>query len=170
MRKRIKFLLIILGFLILFGANNGLAQVNPDLIKDLNDLFVFDIKLMQQCESNSEEFSIFIPYNQIISEKQQTIKALAELIDSFGVDISDKRFKLEKPLHNYQALNQDANSQIKLISMYNNILSKFGHPKVQAYAIKAKNQAIIHYMLLSTAAQRIIADNQVKEIIQNKYP
>ncbi len=170
MQKKIKLGLIIFGFLLLFGAKNIFAQVNPDMIKDLNNLFVFDIKLMQQCEYNSEQFSISIPYNKIISDKQDTLRALAELIDSFNADISDKRLEAEKPLHDYQALNLDAKAQIEIISMYDDILSKFGHPKVQAFVKKAKNQAMIHYMLLSTAAQQIIADNQLKEIIQNQQP
>jgi len=167
MQKKFKLLLIIFGFLFLIGIKSCFAQVNPEMIQALNELFISDVKLMQQCESNREEFSLFIVYNQIISEKQQTLRDLAELIDSFGADISDKILEVEKQIFKDQALINNAKSQIKIISMYDDILSKFGHPKVQIFAKKAKNQAIIHYMLFSTTIQQVIADNHAKEIIQN---
>ncbi|MFH1062020.1 MAG: hypothetical protein V1747_03945 [Candidatus Omnitrophota bacterium] len=170
MIKNIRLVLILFGALVFIGAKLVFAQVNPEMVKALNQLLIWDIRVMQQCEEHSEQFDISIPYNQIISEKQHTIKELADLIAFFGADITDQRIGIEKSPHDYQALNLDANAQIKVIIMYDDILSKFGHPKVQAFAIKAKNQAYIHYMLLSTAAQQIIAANKIKDISQIKQP
>jgi hypothetical protein len=168
MIKHFRIILILLAILVFIGARIVFAQVNPDLINALNQVLIWNIRLMQQCEAHSEQFDISIPYNQVISEEQQTIKELTDLIDSFGADIPDKRLEVEKSSRDYQALNLDANTQIIIICMYDDLLSKFGHPKVQAFAIKGKNQAYIHYMLLSNAAQQIIGANMVKDIAKIK--
>lgn len=168
MIKKSSLILILFSLLFFIGAKLVFAQINQDMIKALNQALIWDMRILQQCEEHSEQFNISIPYSQIISEKQQTVKDLSKIIDFFGADIADNIIAVEKSLHDYQALNLDANAQIKIIIMYDDILSKFGHPKVQAFAIKAKNQAYIHYMLLSNAAQEIIAANKIKDISQIK--
>ncbi|MBU1086522.1 MAG: hypothetical protein KKD05_03290 [Candidatus Omnitrophica bacterium] len=170
MLKKIRRVLILSTGVLFILSQAVFAQVNPELIKALNQVLIWDIHIMRQCESHSEQFSIFIPYNQIISEKQQSVKALSELIDFFGADINDTRIENEKSLHDYQALNLDAYAQTQGIMLYDNLLNKFGHPKVQAFAIKAKNQAYVHYMLLSTAAQQLIAARQTADIAQINQP
>ncbi|MBU1043428.1 MAG: hypothetical protein KJ915_03395 [Candidatus Omnitrophica bacterium] len=170
MLKKIRQVLILSIGLLFILSQAVFAQMNPELIKALNQVLIWDIHIMQQCEEHSEQFSISIPYNQIISEKRQIIKSLVELIDFFGADISDQRIENEKSLHDYQALNLDAHAQIQGIMLYDNLLNKFGHPKVQAFAIKAKNQANVHYMLLSTAAQQLLAAKQIADIAQIEQP
>jgi hypothetical protein len=168
--QRIRIFLLTFFLVLCIFLQPAYAQMNKELIDGLNELLIWDIRLMQQCEYHSDTFDISIPYSQIIYEQEQTIRALAELIDSFGADLDDKRLEIERSKRNYQALNIDANLQIKIISMIDKLLEKFGHPKVQAHLQKAKNQALIHYMYLSNASQKIIAEDRINDILNIKQP
>ena len=164
MKKNILILLFAVCFSRIF-LSFCFAQTNPELIGDLNYLLTLDIQLIEECEYNSDVFDISIPYNKIINEKHRMIDELAGLIDSLGAELSDKRFNIQKLKRNYQALNADANLQIKIIEIIDAMLLKYGHPKVQIYLKKAKDQAYLHFMILSNAAQKIIGENRVEDVL-----
>ncbi|MFH2137938.1 MAG: hypothetical protein ABII88_05465 [Candidatus Omnitrophota bacterium] len=157
LKKTILFLLI---FSSMFSLNS-FAQVNEKLVKSLNDAFILESKSQRQCEFHSNKFNIAMPYHRIILEKQQTIERISDLILAIDGKITDKMLGIERAKYTFPALNNDASVQIQLIQLYDDILSKFGHPDVQTIIKRAKNLAYQHFMLLSNSAQRISYDNKL---------
>lgn len=169
LKKSLLIVKIIFCVLILTIISSGvvLAEINPELIKSLNEVYIFEIKSMQQCEYHSEKLDIFMPYNQIILDKQETIKSLASLIDNLGADLDKKRLDIEKYNFPYTAVNRDAYSQIEVIKRYDEILNKFGHPQVRQVIEHSRRQTIEHFMFLTNFAQRLMNEQTVNKPLQS---
>ena len=157
-----KLLLVISGLLLFPGmAAPVYAESNPELISSLKEAVLFEIKSMQQCEEHSEKFGLAMPYHRIILEKQQTIKSITDLIDNIGGTLDNNRLPPVKQPRLFQALNCDAQDQITLVSMYDAILNQFGHPAVRRIIDRARQQALVHFMLLTNMEQKVIAETKL---------
>ena len=116
---------------------------------------------MQQCEYHSDSFNISMPYDEIVLEKQNTIRKIYDLIIEISGVPEKKRLNFEKIKTAYKALNADAYDQILIVRLYDKILDKFGHPGVCFLVNTSRRQAYSHYMLLSNIAQKIIAEEKL---------
>jgi len=163
MKRRAFFLLLFLLVLFVFPA---FAQVNEELVDNLNEARMFEIKSKKQCEYHSVEFDIIMPYHQILLDKEDSIRLLENLIIAIGGKLEKATLGIEQLGLSSQALNRDAYSEIELVQIYDKILDRFGHAEVRRVVQTSRRQAIEHFMLLTNTAQSVIdqgrLDNRLK--------
>ena len=148
--------------LILSGAGTVRAEPNPDLINRLQTILTLEMKAKRQCSTHSEQFQTTVAYFDVVAQKEDLVAALQDVLLDIGGELITPREPIESYPTVLQALTSDARYEFEIISACDNLLKKYGHPKVRQLVQKAKDTAIQHYMALTNSALSLLVNEQVK--------
>ena len=148
--------------LILSGAGTVRAESNPDLISRLQTVLTLEMKTKRQCSTHSEQFQSTVAYFDVVAEKEDLVAALQEVFQDIGGELLTLRSPVESYPTAEQALTSDARNELEIIRACDNLLEKYGHPKVRQLVQKAKDTATQHYMALTNSALSLLVNEQVK--------
>jgi hypothetical protein len=148
--------------LILSGAGTVRAEPNPDLIGLLNNILTLEMQAVRQCEAHSDQFKSTQTYFDILRDKEETISRLQDVILEIGGEIASPVSGLETYPTILQALTNDARHEIAITRACDELLEKFGHPKVRQVIQKVKDTANLHYMALTNSALAQLVNEQIK--------
>ncbi len=147
---------LVLMALLLNISSAAIAEPNPKLLKDLNQLLVTLTKSLVQYESRQSQFNAQMPYERIIPGRKFQINELRELIvelEGVPKEIDMNDVIIEEVDNIVDGMLVDAAQELGIVEESNMLLYTYELPELQKFAQKLRDSSNFFYMLFDNISQ-----------------
>ncbi|MFH1092948.1 MAG: hypothetical protein V1739_02180 [Candidatus Omnitrophota bacterium] len=153
--KRICFGLVLMA-LVLNASNTAIANPNPKMLKDLNELLVILTKSLAQYESRQSQFNAQMPYLRIVPGRKFQINELRELIvklEGIPKEVDMKEIIIEEVDNIIDGMLVDAAQELGIVEISNMLLYTYEELEMKQFAQKLRDSSNFFYMLFDNISQ-----------------